>query len=70
MLKPKTAFLKFSECIKVVKFAVKIVQNSAGMYIIMVSSVCGIAYKNISLVNHTTFLGVALIDYKHPSERV
>ena len=44
MLKPKT---KFSECIKVVKYAVKIVQNSAGMRIIMVSSICGIAYKNV-----------------------
>ena len=34
--------------IKVVKYSVKIVQNSAGMCIIMVSSVCGIAYKNIT----------------------
>ena len=48
MLKPKTAFLKFSECIKVVKYAVKIVKNSAGMCIIMVSSICGIAYKNVT----------------------
>ena len=32
MLKPKTAFLKFLECIKVVKYAVKIVQISAGMH--------------------------------------
>ena len=48
MLKPKTAFLKFSECIKVVKYAAKIVQNSAGMCIIMVSSICGITYKNVT----------------------
>ena len=48
MLKPKTAFLKFSECIKVVKYTVKIVQNTAGMCIVMVSSVCGIAYKNVT----------------------
>ena len=45
MLKSK---LKFSECIKLVKYAVKIVQKSAGMRIVMVSSVCGIAYKNIT----------------------
>ena len=48
MLKPKTAFLRFPEYIKVVKYAVKIVQNSVGMCIIMVSSVCGIAYKNVT----------------------
>ena len=35
-----------SECIKVVKYAVKILQNSAGICIIMVSSVCGIASLN------------------------
>ena len=39
--------LKFSECIKV-KYAVKIVQNTAGMHIIMVSSIYGIAYKNVT----------------------
>ena len=44
----QNSILKFSECIKVVKFAVKIVQNSAGICIIMVSSVCGIAYKNVT----------------------
>ena len=48
MLKLKTVFFKISECIKVVKYAVKIVLNSAGMCIIMVSSVCGIAYKNVT----------------------
>ena len=46
MLKPKQ--LKFLEYIKVVKCAVKIVQNAAGMRNVMVSSVCGIAYKNVT----------------------
>ena len=50
MLKTKAAFLKFSECIKLVKYAVKIVQKSAGMRIIMVSSVCGIVYKTSQVV--------------------
>ena len=49
-LKPVT-FLKFLECIKV-KYAVKIVQKNAGMHIIMVSSVCGMAYKNITSGTH------------------
>ena len=40
-------FKFFSECIKVVKYAVKIV-NTAGMHFVMVSSVCGIAYKNVT----------------------
>ena len=48
MLKPKTALLKFSECIKIVKYAVNIVQNSAGMCIIMVSSVCGKVNAGVS----------------------
>ena len=48
----QTAFLNFSECIKVVKYAVKIVQNTAGMRIVMVSSVCGITYKNITSGTH------------------
>ena len=49
MLKSKTAFLKLSERIKIVKYTVKIVQNSAGMHIIMVYSVCRIAYKNVTI---------------------
>ena len=48
MRKPKTAFLKISECIKVVKYAVKIVQTTAEIRIVMVSSVCGIVYKNVT----------------------
>ena len=35
-----------------VTYAVKIVQKSAGMRIIMVSSVCGIAYKNVTSGTH------------------
>ena len=34
--------------IKVIKCAVKIVRNSAGMCIIVISSICGIAYKNVT----------------------
>ena len=39
----QNSILEFSECIKLVKYVVKIVQNTAGMCIVMVSSVCGIA---------------------------
>ena len=38
----------FKICIKVVKYAVKIVQNTAGMCDVMVSSICGIVYKNVT----------------------
>ena len=48
--KPKTAFLKFSECTKVIFCQNS--ANSAGMCIIMVSSVCGIAYKNVTSRTH------------------
>ena len=43
MLKSRTEFFKILECIKVVKYAVKL------MCIIMISSVCSIAYKNITI---------------------
>ena len=52
MLKTKTAFFKFSEFIKLVKYAVKIVQKSAGMRIVMASSVCSIVYKNVTSSTH------------------
>ena len=52
MLKPKTVFLKLSEHIKIVKYTVKLVQNSAGMYIIMVYSICGIVCKNVTSGTH------------------
>ena len=42
----QNSIFKISECIKVVKYAVKIVQNSAGMCIIVVSSVCGIMNRD------------------------
>ena len=42
MLKPKTAFLKFSGCIKIC------CQNGAEMCNIMVSSISGITYKNVT----------------------
>ena len=59
MLKPKIAFFKFAECIKVVKYTVKVVQNTAGMRIVTVSSVCGIVYKMSQVVpakEHKRFL--------------
>ena len=45
----QNSILKISECTEVLKYAVKIVQNTAGMRIVMVSSVCGIAYKNVTI---------------------
>ena len=44
----QNSIIKISECIKVVKYVVKIVQNTAGTSIVMVSSVCGIVYKSIT----------------------
>ena len=44
----QNSILKFSECITVVKYVIKIVQNTAGMHIVMVSSICGAAYKNVT----------------------
>ena len=48
----QNSIFKFSECSKVLskvlKYAVKIEQNGAEMCIIMVYSVCGIAYKNVT----------------------
>ena len=48
----QNSIYKILECIKVVKYAVKIVQNTAGMYIVMVSSVCGIAHINVTSDTH------------------
>ena len=41
------ACLNYSEYLFIL-YAVKIVQKSAGMRIVMVSSICGIAYKNVT----------------------
>ena len=53
----QNSICKFSECSKVLKYAVKIEQNSAEMCIITVSSVCGIAYKNVTSGTHNGVQG-------------
>ena len=49
----QNSIFKISECIKVVKYAIKIVQNSTEMRITMVSSICSIVYKNITSGTHS-----------------